>query len=83
MKKFQMILMILKEKKFWASILFIIGSVGMIFGNDFMPSNLQAELTSKIVYVLAGISSSVSLFLAMWAEIPFKKKDESNKGGKK
>ena len=78
-----MIFVILKEKKFWASLFFVIGSTGMMTGNDFLPADLQLELTNSIVYVASGLSSLLGFIIGIWSEIPFKKIDNANKGGEK
>ena len=78
MKVLLKVLLLLKDKRFWASALFIVGSIGMMTGNDFLPSSLQTELADKIVYVTSGIAQIVTLVIALYSEVP-----QGGKNGKK
>lgn len=73
--------LVLKDKKFWAFLLFIIGTGGMLSGNDVLPAELQSELTLKIVYVIGGITNFIGLVLAAYGKVPFEATDKKNKGG--
>ena len=77
MTKFRKMLKIIMEKKVLASLLAIIG---MTIPQTAPWLGLNG---STLITTVSGILVALSLILAMYGEIPFKKKDESNKGGKK
>ena len=76
MKKVVAVLKIMIEKKVIASILALI-AITIPVTSKWLGVN-AGELTNSIT----GLLVALSVILAMFGEVPFKKKDEENKGGK-